>query len=560
MRKRLFSFKDFLSEALRDEVSQHHIDIIKNYNAEHLLDIEIPEKTDAIIEGKWKLSKSEKDEALSEFFGFNYDKAEQELSKFNVDNHFIETINKAYIRNNEHEMGDVKKPSLQDIKYFYEKSFKTISAGETKNDKYVIRDDNGVPIRDENGNIQNAPKKSGDIIWSNNIGNINDFITSYKNAFSKKFYNPYSGDGVLPSLPSRLVDEFFDINLFNNFDLYLYITGKPSDILNQSMTKFYYSCQTLYREEKGFYDIKPLMANVFDKNTKISFLIFDTPWTDHHDKVYPFTAFSRMFIRLHNGEIFFDAVYPLSMQDYMCNIIEEKTGMKSYIDHEDAEGMTYDYTTPDEYARHSYLDVMSPVWKHELPLKELLKDIKFKTLSEYLKTTSIERIKPSVYKTQKGIYLIYTEKENEQRIEKEKSDFKARMDAFNHRVHLEVINHIKDMVVYKQDTYKKYLNVDNFIAVEKNKFLKGYTGSNNFDDIAKWAEENDISKHNLYRSAKPFIKNEFWIENLSDENVKRKIDKFIEGNTDKIPQPADKDMGKKFDIGNNLVMYKQVNN
>jgi len=38
------------------------------------------------------------------------------------------------------------------------------------------------------------------------------------------------------------------------------------------------------------------MANLFDKNTKIAYLMFETPFTDHHNKIYPFTAFIRMLL------------------------------------------------------------------------------------------------------------------------------------------------------------------------------------------------------------------------------------------------------------------------
>ncbi len=541
--------------ALRDEVSQHQIDRIKHYKAEHLLDFNVPKKTELITEGKWTLTPEDKDEALKVFFGFAYENAAIEMSKFDVDEHFINIINEAYLKSNEHKLINVKKPSLLDIKYFYEKdTFRIISVGETKDNKIILKNEAGIPLRNGDATMKTEHKESGKIVWSSNKGNINDFITAYKSAFNKNFYNPYAGNGIIPSLPSRLTKEHFDINLFNNFDLHLYITCKPEDMLNQSMSKFYQSCQTLYREEKGFSDIKPLMANLFDKNTKICYLIFDTPWTDHHGKMYPFTAFSRMFIRLHKGKIFFDCVYPNNLKNFLHKMAEKYTTMKN---EPTVHRETYNYTTSDAYAQHSYMDILAPSWKKEVLSSELIKDTKLKTLSEYLKIepTDIENHQKNVYQTQNSVYTIFTEEEDANRLAKDEKEYNERVNKFNKQVNDDTIKNIKDMV-YKQDIYKNHIDMNEFGTKEKDKFLKDYNGDMIFGSISKWAEENKISKHNIYRVFKPYLTEDFWKTKLSDNIVDKKKAKYIEENQDKIPKINNKKMGEKLDIGDGLIAYK----
>lgn len=481
---------------LKDLITPHHISRINHYKADMLLNIVVPTKNEIITEGKWTLSPSDKNAAICAFFGLNLDKASIELEKFVIDNHFLNVFYEAYLKKEEHVIEDIKKPSLKDINVLYlTDSFLTLSS-ETKDDKKILRDKLGKPILDDKNNIIKIDKNKGDIVWSSNKGNINDFVNTYNQAFNKKVYNPFISS-IFSSVPSLLKTGKYDSELFENNDLHIYISEKPADIMNQSMTKFFNSCQSLYREERSFYDIKPIMANVFDINTKVCFLMFDVPFVDkdRDNTTYPYNILSRMFIRVCNGKIFFDYVYP----DIMCNHLRKLvTKYTNIINYDIGRGNTYNYSTPHKYAQHSYMDILSPNWSLMISLEDLLKDIKLKTISEYFEVDpySIEVVIDSVYNTPKGRYAIYTDKE-----------------ANN-----EAIKIIKTMV-YKQNIYQKYVDID---LLMKDNVLTKYVGDRKIEDITEWLTSKKYSKKKIYTVITPYIKEEFWIDKLSENNVKAK--------------------------------------
>ncbi len=477
---------------LRDEISPVHEERIKHFKVSRFLDMEVPPKNDKIVEGKWQLTEEEKMQAINNYYGLKFNESKALMAKFKPSEQFLNTLRLAFINAEEYQL-NIQNPSLLDLTYLYGKNnFKTIG-GETKEATKVLKDEEGKPVLGEDGKITRVEKPIGELVWTNNKGNINDFINTYNIAYPEEnIYNPFA-HAPFSSIPS--MTGTFNIDLFAKNHMYLYISGRPMDIMNQSMTGFFNSCQTIYRE-----DFRPILANAMDKNTKIAYLMFDVPWVDVKKKEYPFTAFSRMFVRVAGGQIFFDNVYPDRVRTFLHKIIENRTGMKN-----EYKGNTYHYTTPDGYAIHSYMDILKPQWKREVSLEELLKDLRLKNLAEHFKIDpmSIDKIEDKVYETEKGKYIIYTDEE----------------------VYNDTVESIKTMV-YKQDVYSKYLKIDDFFA-SKDKdavtFLKGYESDKNFESLVLWSEKNKIKKHDLYRQLKAYLVPEFWNERLNEDKVKLKI-------------------------------------
>jgi hypothetical protein len=111
--------------------------------------------------------------------------------------------------------------------------------------------------------------------------------------------------------------------------LYLYITDKPDDKLRMSISLFYNSCQNLYMGgDTGTGYNKKLLSNVFDVNSKVAYLMFDSPFRDKNGNIHPFSPIARTIIRInHEGNPMFDTVYPGDMEEIFYSVIEDKTGL-----------------------------------------------------------------------------------------------------------------------------------------------------------------------------------------------------------------------------------------
>ena len=118
-------------------------------------------------------------------------------------------------------------------------------------------------------------------------------------------------------------------NIQSQTKLYLYITDKPDDKLRMSLSKYYDSCQNLYSGgDEGTQWNKRLLSNVFDPNSKVAYLIYNSPFTDNRGNEHPFTSIARTIIRVgKQGGIMFDRVYPGNMEKEFYSIIEDKTGL-----------------------------------------------------------------------------------------------------------------------------------------------------------------------------------------------------------------------------------------
>jgi hypothetical protein len=171
-------------------------------------------------------------------------------------------------------------------------------------------------------------------IFSNNRSGIATFLK-----ISKKIYPLLSGldveaiinDKRFVGLRDPIVNYQENIRKIQDAKLYLYITDKPDDKLRMSVSMFYDSCQNIYTGGDSGTDYnKKLLSNVFDENSKVAYLIFDSPFRDKMGNSHPFSSIARTIIRVNeSGGIMFDRVYPGDMEEVFYKIIENKTGLKN---------------------------------------------------------------------------------------------------------------------------------------------------------------------------------------------------------------------------------------
>jgi hypothetical protein len=535
-RKSTLKSTESKSNALKDHLPKHQLLLMEKKIGSKYLNLDLPTKAENIIEGEWTLTKEEKDTAIQLFYGVNIKGIQASLAKFKPTEHFLKIFEQS-----KSEIVDIKNPSVIDIQILNTNIFKLINVGETKGDKMIQRDDQGRPLTDEKGKPLKIDKKSGDIVFSNNKSNFNGFLDSYNAAYDTKLHNPFIGREFTEVL-SFVKSNNFDINLFSKCDLQLYISGKPEDILNMSVSKFYDSCQNLYNGSQN----NCLAPNIFDKNSKIAFLKFNTPFRDGYGNTVPFTAFTRCMIRNIRGKIYFDIVYPKhtkELKPFVHQLIEKYSGMKHSFDERNRE--TYYYT--EVGLGRPYFDTVNGV-----PIKfnpDAKKDKNLQALAKHLKIDGdyIISSDKNLYTTDLGTYMVLSSKE-----------------ALERSSH-----YIKEEMIYKQDIYRRYLDLEKFFSENRKKCLIHYDGPCDFDAISVWADEppiikkkkngdetkldnkkyggnskHNITKHNLYRNMKPYLSDLFWEERLTEENILSNRKKLSDDNVE-------------IDLGGGFFAYKK---
>jgi hypothetical protein len=344
------SREKFLSEAnIGDVILPTQKEAVKALWGERILDLEEIEATDNIIQGKWKLSEEDKIQALSTFFKARLDLVYEFFGRLpNEFKHCLEqSIDLDLIKNDNDKFRkilnnfDVHKPSINQISVLSESIFKKISMSETQADEIMIRDENGRPILDEETKKPIKRKREKDeIIFSKNLVNINGFVEDYNRLYPDKTVDAFKfSSGEVLKVISASKEDFGGDNYLVEVDVYardmfLSIKHNAKDILNMSVSRFYGSCQHLYR---GGYRTQ-VIGNVFDPNSVPAFLIFDSPILDSKGVlISEQLPLSRMMIRNidlpqskddDKFKLYFDRAYPDRMEDFMSDIIEKHTGMK----------------------------------------------------------------------------------------------------------------------------------------------------------------------------------------------------------------------------------------
>ena len=159
-------------------------EVASKWGSEYLEYEEI-EPTDKIQQGVWKLDHDDKMEILSEFFNTNLkemykqfqalpdhfktvlgDSIKTELFSGAEKDRFISII----------EGFNIQFPSIDSLTILSKPIFRKISVGETKATEVIARDDNGVPLKDEDNKIIKRAKEAGEVIFSKNLVNINTLL------------------------------------------------------------------------------------------------------------------------------------------------------------------------------------------------------------------------------------------------------------------------------------------------------------------------------------------------------------------------------------------------
>ena len=347
------SRQGFLNEAkIRDVILEPQKKAIIDAWGERILDLEEIEPTDKIIQGKWKLSEEDKMEALSIFFSSDLN----EVYEFflSLPNEFKNVIEKSIdfdllksdnkwlrIFNN----FDINKPTINQISNLSENVFRKISMSESQAAEIIIRDEAGRPILDEETKRPlKRRREEGEIIFSRNLVNINGITEDYNRLFPSKTVDDFKfRSGEVLKVISASKEDFggdgyqVEVDVYGK-DLFLSIKHNPKDILNMSVSRFYGSCQHLYR---GGYRSQ-LVANVFDPNSIPAFLVFDSPILDYGGTlISEQLPLTRMMIRNiidpsdDKTKLYFDRAYPDRMKDFFNKIVEKYSPNKQSSGNED---------------------------------------------------------------------------------------------------------------------------------------------------------------------------------------------------------------------------------
>lgn len=241
---------------------------------EKIKDVEF-EKSNIIPDAKIRLSTENKNRALQSLFNVDVNKLETKMAPFKEwadDNaQFLEEF-KASLVDAKYDI-NILNPWITDIYLL------------SKNVLYNI----SVKMSLQNNELT---------LSKNQKVNFNKWFESYKRFRGLTINNPFL-DAAFNNVNSIVSDtEGFDINLFTEQPMYLYVTGNPEDVLNMSIGYSNFmtgSCQNIM--VLGAFNQRAL-SNVFEEDTKIAFLILDTPFVDVYGHQHAFTAMSRMALRV----------------------------------------------------------------------------------------------------------------------------------------------------------------------------------------------------------------------------------------------------------------------
>jgi len=352
----------FLNEAkLRDVIFPKQAKEVIRTWGEKYLDYEEITPTDKIKQGKWKLSEEDKLNVLGHFFDCDMNNILKTFT--DLPDRFASVLSQSI---NTELTSDkvkysrvlrdfnVKKPSIDQIVAMYDNVFRKLNITETMATEMIQKDENGRPVRGEDGQMMKTTKAAGDPIFTNNLISISQFVDDYNRCFPDEKADASSlRNEDIQSLRNLAKEDCngklkVDFEIFNR-DLYLAISHNPKDILNMSISKFYNSCQNLY---DGGYRTQ-LLGNVFDPNSIPAFLVFETPifWDD--EKIAEQLPLSRMVIRnietFDNKETktFYDRAYPDRMKEVFDEIVTKYSGNEDTA--KDQRGVKYVYTPDIEF-------------------------------------------------------------------------------------------------------------------------------------------------------------------------------------------------------------------
>lgn len=341
-----------LQEALGDDIPDYMKDIIqKRYKGDYLTK-DVPQHTDKIPNVKMEIKNEEIVEfASNQLIKSMTNKLEEQMKKSEIWEQYnskpegysfyygpLKVIMDKSIPNLGILSSMQRIPLYQIFTYFYSKEFRLPDSR--------LNDDSTLRTPRE----KHEPQFHAESVkWSNNKTGLSSFLTTIKRVFPETFgylnVDEIIRDKHFVGLREPIINYQQNVKKIGQYPLYLYITDKPDDKLRMSVSQFYDSCQNIYTgNEVGTEWNRKLLSNVFDKNSKVAYLIYDKPYKDTKGNEHPFTSIARCILRVNkDGGVMFDKVYPTNLEDIFYSIITESTG----IENVGKENDTYDYENVD---------------------------------------------------------------------------------------------------------------------------------------------------------------------------------------------------------------------
>ena len=349
-----------LQEVLADDIPDYMKDIIqKRYKGDYL-NREVPKHTDKIPNVNMEIKNDEVvDFASNLLIRSVTDKLVEQLRKSEIWKEYnnnptgysfvdgpLKVIMRASIPSLEKRLPYMSEDTssvgtLVKYTWFYTKAFRLPDSR--------LNNDSTLQGNPEDGKGWDYSINADKIKWSNNTTGLPGFIAAIKKVFPKTFgyldVDKITRDKHYVGLREPIINYQQNINKIGQYPLYLYITDKPDDKLRMSVSQFYDSCQNIYTGgEPGTQWNKKLLSNVFDKNSKVAYLIYNKPYKDTKGNEHPYTSIARCILRVNkDGGVMFDKVYPTNLQNVFYNIITESTGIENVGKDDD----TYDYENVD---------------------------------------------------------------------------------------------------------------------------------------------------------------------------------------------------------------------
>lgn len=458
--------KESLDEALRDELPDYMINAVKKNNpdyADKFLDMDVPKHNEIIPDVKIEIKEPDiRNRFINQI---------QEHFKESILTQYNQTAVSKYF--NDLKLAKIIAKSLNI-------SPKIILGLSNINQLKILYSKNFSLLQGKDNTDIDKP------IFSNNKSNLFTFVKSFIKAFPeyKINLNQFLNDKIFIGLREPIMNFNENVKDLAKSKLYLYITDKPADILRMSVSNFYSSCQNLYTGAAN----DQLLSNVFDENSKIAYLIFDTTYIDNQGNKHPFTPIARTIIRIGNdNKIMFDVSYPSQMEDEFYNIIEKYTNLKD-------EGNVNDI--------YNYKNIGLPLpymdkYTINMPLEDNPKAItlaKFLNIDLYDLKVVYENI-DNQFLLDGYIYFVYTENEaNEQALDELRNDWDTNEKILN-------TNFYDLLAVYKIFDLKSVLKILNYDFYKKMPVQDFFKEKN----ILKYQDFEDILNKKMSNSFDWFI-------------------------------------------------------
>jgi len=340
----IFDRNDFINEDLRDDLPPYMQDQVKGTWGEEYLDLDASEKAVEIPDQRVKLSwgdiNAEKEEILLSLSGSitenllgelleDLNKLTKTLEYYDnlmyIDNEMVIEGMNLFTEVNE-TVRELKRDKMYNspesaedhlehiIKLIYDNNMRSIDFNKTEFDE----EKGTLQFYTYDNRATNFPKYlnklhkySQQLIDGKKEVNTEDYnvdLVQEQADIIRRVVNSVNqsvGSGALKSIIKNVVKQVDEIRSGNIYPELL-ISSDAEDFMRMSISPFYASCMNLYDGTHR----KQLLSNVFDKNSKILYVIINKEFEDCRGNKHPYTPIIRSVIRKLNDEQYaLDAIY-----------------------------------------------------------------------------------------------------------------------------------------------------------------------------------------------------------------------------------------------------------